>query len=64
VCALRAHKNSSPHTILQAKVHNLYVEYTLNPFSALQQKIQSSRFDEGIREIVKMYQENKGISYA
>jgi len=45
-------------------VHNLYVEHTLNPFSQLQQKVKSKRFDQRIHQVVDEYHANKGIAYA
>jgi len=49
---------------LQINVHNLYVEHTLNPFSQLQQKVKSKRFDQRIHQVVDEYHANKGIAYA
>mmetsp|Transcript_34734 Transcript_34734/g.49307 ORF Transcript_34734/g.49307 Transcript_34734/m.49307 type:complete len:182 (+) Transcript_34734:118-663(+) len=48
---------------LFAKVHNLFVAYTLNPFSQLQQKIDSVRFDRRVREAVTVYNQTNGISW-
>jgi hypothetical protein len=49
---------------LFAKVHNLFVEYMLNPWSTLQTKIESKRFDEGIADAIKVYNETNGIAWA
>jgi len=42
---------------LFAKLHELYVEYTLNPFSQLRGKISSNRFDIGVKQHVDSYNE-------
>lgn len=49
---------------LFAKVHNLFVENMLNPWSQLQTKIESKRFDEGVQDAVKCYNETQGMSWA
>jgi Sedlin, N-terminal conserved region len=40
---------------LFVKLHHLYVEYTLNPFSQLSAPIVSSRFDTKAKELVTAY---------
>ena len=40
---------------MQGHLHDLYVEYTLNPFSPLRGKILSKRFDDGISKHVVTY---------
>ena len=49
---------------LFAKVHNLFVEYMLNPWSTLQSKIKSNRFDEGVDEAIRVYNETNGVAWA
>jgi len=49
---------------LFAKVHNLFVEYMLNPWAGLQNKIDSRKFDAGVEDAVKVYNETNGISWA
>lgn len=49
---------------LFAKVHNLFVEYMLNPWSTLQTKIESKRFDAGIDDAIRVYNETNGIAWA
>mmetsp|Transcript_7226 Transcript_7226/g.10575 ORF Transcript_7226/g.10575 Transcript_7226/m.10575 type:complete len:173 (-) Transcript_7226:1028-1546(-) len=49
---------------LFAKVHNLFVEYMLNPWAGLQNKIESKKFESGIQEAVKVYNETNGIAWA
>ena len=49
---------------LFAKVHNLFVEYMLNPWTTLQCRIKSSRFEEGVDEAVRVYNESNGIAWA
>ena len=55
-------------TTLQANMHELYVEYNLNPFSSIREKkkISSVRFDAGVSELVDTFNEtygNKGMSW-
>lgn len=47
---------------LFANAHEFYVEHTLNPFSDVrsQKKISSPRFDMGISDLVKTFNENFG----
>ena len=52
------------HFKSQAKIHNLYVEYTLNPFSQLNNTITSKRFSGGVLEAINEYHETKGMSWA
>lgn len=40
---------------LLVKLHRLYVEYTLNPFSALNSPIQSTRFDAKVSDCVEAF---------
>jgi len=37
------------------KIHRLYVEYTLDPFSPLNKEIVSDHFDSKVKEIVTAY---------
>ena len=37
----------------KTKLHELYVRYTMNPFSKLRSPIQSRAFDEGINEMAR-----------
>mmetsp|Transcript_9429 Transcript_9429/g.11842 ORF Transcript_9429/g.11842 Transcript_9429/m.11842 type:complete len:203 (-) Transcript_9429:259-867(-) len=53
---------------LFANMHELYVEYNLNPFSSVREreKISSRRFDNGVRELVNSFNETygqKGMSW-
>mmetsp|Transcript_19838 Transcript_19838/g.28962 ORF Transcript_19838/g.28962 Transcript_19838/m.28962 type:complete len:213 (-) Transcript_19838:226-864(-) len=53
---------------LFTNVHDYYVEYTLNPFSQIkaQKKISSRRFDDGVDELVRNFNEtfgSKGLSW-
>lgn len=43
-------------------MHELYVEYNLNPFSSVREKekISSIRFDDGVRELVHSFNETYG----
>lgn len=41
--------------IWQAKVHDLYVRHTMNPFSKLRGPIKSRVFDEGIVEMAQSF---------
>lgn len=43
-------------------MHEVYVEYNLNPFSSIREnkKISSMRFDNEIGEIVKIFNETYG----
>jgi hypothetical protein len=41
--------------MLLVELHRLYVEYTLNPFSALNAPIQSKRFDSQINNVVEAF---------
>jgi Sedlin, N-terminal conserved region len=43
---------------LFSKVHNLFVEYVLNPWSVLQSKIDSIRFNEGVDAAILEYSES------
>lgn len=47
------------YTITQAKVHSLYVEYTLNPFTKIKAPIVSSRFDHGLQNLVHAFNNKK-----
>jgi hypothetical protein len=54
--------------LLKANMHELYVEYNLNPFSSIRQKqkIDSKRFDAGVGELVDDFNETygkKGMSW-
>jgi hypothetical protein len=49
---------------LFAKVHNLFVEYMLNPWSTLSTRIESKRFDEGVEEAILVYNKTNGIAWA
>ena len=49
---------------LFAKLHNLYVEYMLNPWSALQLRIKSTRFDRGVDDAIRHYNDTNGIAWA
>jgi hypothetical protein len=49
---------------LFAKMHNLFVEYMLNPWSTLQNRIESKRFDDGIDEAIREYNVTSGIAWA
>ena len=55
--AISADQSTVDETIkrLFIKIHRLYVEYTLNPFSSLNKEIISDRFDSKIKEIVTAY---------
>lgn len=49
-------------------MHELYVEYNLNPFSSIREnkKINSIRFDSGVGELVAAFNETygeKGMSW-
>mmetsp|Transcript_23330 Transcript_23330/g.35982 ORF Transcript_23330/g.35982 Transcript_23330/m.35982 type:complete len:192 (+) Transcript_23330:150-725(+) len=44
---------------LFAKIHVLFVEYTLNPFAKLKGKIQSKRFNDGVERHVKLFNGQK-----
>jgi len=48
----------------QANVHEIYVEYTLNPFAQVraQKKISSRRFDLGMEDLVSNFNEDFGIA--
>jgi hypothetical protein len=53
---------------LFANIHELYVEYNLNPFSSIREKkkISSRRFNTGVRELVDTFNETygkKGMSW-
>jgi hypothetical protein len=39
----------------QSHLHELYVRYTMNPFSKLRSQIQSRVFDEGIYEMARQF---------
>lgn len=43
------------HCLLQSQLHELYVRYTMNPFSKLRSPIQSRVFDEGINEMARQF---------
>mmetsp|Transcript_27457 Transcript_27457/g.38639 ORF Transcript_27457/g.38639 Transcript_27457/m.38639 type:complete len:187 (+) Transcript_27457:35-595(+) len=45
---------------LFSTVHELYVQYTLNPFSQIKEKIKSERFDEGVNACVEKFNLSKG----
>jgi len=45
---------------LFANMHELYVEYTLNPFSIIREKISSARFDHGVDNLVQEFNEAYG----
>jgi hypothetical protein len=36
-------------------MHELFIQYTLNPFSNLRDKIDSKRFDAGLSKAVERY---------
>ncbi len=42
-------------------MHELYVEYTLNPFSIIREKISSQRFDHGVNDLVHEFNEAYGV---
>jgi Sedlin, N-terminal conserved region len=42
---------------LFSKVHTLFVEYVLNPWSVLQSRIDSIRFNEGVDAAILEYSE-------
>lgn len=44
--------------IFFSRVHDHYVHYTMNPFSKIQGKVVSKRFDQGVRDAVSEYVEN------
>jgi hypothetical protein len=53
---------------MKANAHECFVEYMMNPFSNVrtQKKIVSERFDMGIVDLVKTFNENfgrKGMSW-
>jgi hypothetical protein len=56
------HSATSFLHLMQANAHEFYVEHTLNPFSDVrsQKKISSPRFDMGISDLVKTFNENFG----
>lgn len=41
--------------VVFARTHDLFIQYTLNPFSKLRQRIDSPRFDAGVTEAVRSY---------
>jgi len=45
---------------LFASLHELYVEYTLNPFSKIKYKIISPRFDQGVLKHVNEFNGSGG----
>lgn len=45
---------------LFANMHELYVEYTLNPFSIIRDKISSTRFDNGVGNLVQEFNDAYG----
>jgi len=45
--------------VLFAKVHSLYVEYTLNPFTKIKAPIVSNRFDQGLQNLVHAFNNKK-----
>ncbi len=54
--------------VLFANVHELYVEYTLNPFSQVraQKMMSSQRFDNGVAGLVTNFNDSfgkKGMSW-
>ena len=48
---------------IKASIHELYVEYALNPFSNIKDNhmISSSRFDEGVYELVQSFDETYAL---
>lgn len=41
--------------VLFTKIHELYVHYTMNPFSKIQGKVISKRFNQGVKDAVAEY---------
>jgi hypothetical protein len=41
--------------ILFSKIHNHYVSYSMNPFSKIQGKVVSKRFNRAVRDAVEEY---------
>jgi hypothetical protein len=49
---------------LFAVVHNLFVEYSLNPWTIIQSKIESQRFEDGVQGAIRAYVESSKLSWA
>jgi hypothetical protein len=45
--------------MIQAKTHESYVKYTMNPFSTIRAKIEEPcrEFDKGVQSAIKVYNE-------
>ena len=42
-----------------SRIHEQYVHYTMNPFSKIQGKVVSKRFNQGVRDAVAEYRSSK-----
>jgi hypothetical protein len=47
--------------IFFTRLHEMFVQYTLNPFTKLRELIISKRFDDGVAEAVSVYNENHEV---
>jgi Sedlin, N-terminal conserved region len=43
---------------MQSKLHELFIQYTLNPFTKLRDPIVSERFDKSVADAVEIYNES------
>ena len=43
----------------QTRLHEMFVQYTLNPFTKLRELIVSKRFDDGVTDAVGVYNDNR-----
>lgn len=41
--------------ISQTRLHEMFVQYTMNPFTKLREQIVSKRFDDGVTEAMSVY---------
>lgn len=46
----------------QTRLHEMFVQYTLNPFTKLRELIVSKRFDDGVTDAVGVYNDNREVS--
>lgn len=55
IIAMTQNASESKLKVLFAAIHDLYVKYTMNPFSKIQGKIFSKRFSEGVKDAIDEY---------
>mmetsp|Transcript_4189 Transcript_4189/g.10921 ORF Transcript_4189/g.10921 Transcript_4189/m.10921 type:complete len:180 (-) Transcript_4189:169-708(-) len=46
---------------LMSQIHGLYIEYNLNPFSNIESKITSKRFDDGVQKFVAAFNDSDAM---